>query len=77
MPDDDVNALGDQDADNSQQGYQYPASAYEPTPQNVRRYPELHPDAQSSDDELDETLVDDDNADDDDDDDDSSTRVTV
>lgn len=39
--DDAVNALGDQDADNTAPSYQPPADAYIPTAQNVRRYPEL------------------------------------
>lgn len=40
--DDEVNVLGDQDAENlSVSAVAPPASAYEPTAQNVRRYPEL------------------------------------
>lgn len=39
--DDQVNVLGDQDAENTAASYQYPADANVPTARNVRRYPEL------------------------------------
>lgn len=66
--DDQVNVLGDQDAENTAASYQYPADAHIPTAQNVRRYPELFnedviasfnvPDL-NDDDVVDETTVDD------------------
>lgn len=40
---DEVNNLGDQDTENVTSGYHYPSHAFEPTAQNVRRYPELFP----------------------------------
>lgn len=44
---DEVNVSGDQDADNNVPA-QYPAGADTPTPQNIRRYPELFTDEQKA-----------------------------